>query len=37
MMLMIPRGYETAEPGTMPDAKVVEAINLLKCGTSARV
>jgi hypothetical protein len=21
MMLMIPKGYETAEPGTMPDAK----------------
>lgn len=24
MMLMIPKGYETAEPGTMPDAKAVE-------------
>jgi hypothetical protein len=23
MMLMIPRGYESAEPGTMPDAKMV--------------
>lgn len=23
MMLMIPRGYETAEPGTMPDAERV--------------
>ena len=21
MMLMIPKGYETAEPGTMPDAE----------------
>jgi hypothetical protein len=26
MMLMIPRGYETAKPGTMPDAKAVEAM-----------
>jgi hypothetical protein len=26
MMLMIPRGYETAAPGTMPDAKAVEAM-----------
>ena len=26
MMLMIPKGYETAEPGTMPDAKAVEAM-----------
>ena len=26
MMLMIPKGYETAEPGTMPDAKGVEAM-----------
>jgi hypothetical protein len=24
MMLMIPKGYETAAPGTMPDAKRVE-------------
>jgi hypothetical protein len=24
MMLMIPRGYESAEPGTVPDAKAVE-------------
>jgi hypothetical protein len=24
MMLMIPKGYETAKPGTMPDAKLVE-------------
>ena len=24
MMLVIPKGYETAEPGTMPDAKAVE-------------
>jgi hypothetical protein len=24
MMLMIPKGYETAAPGTMPDAKAVE-------------
>jgi hypothetical protein len=23
MMLMIPKGYETATPGTMPDAKAV--------------
>ena len=26
MMLMIPRGYETAEPCAMPDAKAVEAM-----------
>ncbi|MET0311337.1 MAG: YciI family protein [Burkholderiaceae bacterium] len=26
MMLMIPRGYEAAAPGTMPDAKAVEAM-----------
>jgi hypothetical protein len=26
MMLMIPKGYENAEPGTMPDAKAVEAM-----------
>jgi hypothetical protein len=26
MMLMIPRGYETAAPGTVPDAKAVEAM-----------
>lgn len=26
MMLMIPRGYESAKPGTMPDAKMVEAM-----------
>lgn len=26
MMLMIPRGYETAAPGTMPEAKAVEAM-----------
>ncbi len=26
MMLMIPKGYETAEPGTMPEAKAVEAM-----------
>lgn len=26
MMLMIPKGYETAEPGTMPDAKGVAAM-----------
>jgi hypothetical protein len=26
MMLMIPRGYESAAPGTMPDAKAVEAM-----------
>ena len=25
MMLMIPKGYEQAAPGTMPDAKAVEA------------
>jgi len=23
MMLIIPKGYETAAPGTMPDAKAV--------------
>jgi hypothetical protein len=26
MMLMIPKGYETAAPGTMPDPKKVEAM-----------
>jgi hypothetical protein len=26
MLLMIPRGYETAAPGTMPDPKAVEAM-----------
>ncbi len=26
MMLMIPRGYETAAPGAMPDAKAVAAM-----------
>jgi hypothetical protein len=26
MMLMIPRGYETAKPGTMPDPKAVAAM-----------
>jgi hypothetical protein len=26
MMLMIPKGYETATPGTMPDAKAVTAM-----------
>jgi hypothetical protein len=26
MMLMIPKGYEQAQPGTMPDAKAVEAM-----------
>jgi hypothetical protein len=26
MMIMIPKGYETAKPGTMPDPKAVEAM-----------
>jgi hypothetical protein len=26
MMLMIPKGYEAAQPGTMPDAKAVAAM-----------
>jgi hypothetical protein len=26
MMIMIPKGYETATPGTVPDAKAVEAM-----------
>ena len=26
MMLMIPKGYETAKPGTMPDTKAVSAM-----------
>jgi hypothetical protein len=26
MMLMIPKGYEQAKPGTVPDAKAVEAM-----------
>ena len=32
MMLMIPKGYENATPGTMPDAKAVEA--MMKYNTS---
>ena len=28
MMLMIPKGYEAAEPGTMPDAKMVAAMKV---------
>jgi hypothetical protein len=37
MMLVIPKGYETAEPGTMPDAEMIEAMskyneNLQKAG-----
>jgi hypothetical protein len=37
MMLMIPKGYETAAPGTMPDPKAVAAMmkyngSLLKAG-----
>ena len=27
MMLMIPKGYEKAAPGAMPDAKAVEAMS----------
>ena len=26
MMLMIPRGYESAQPGTMPSAEAVAAM-----------
>ena len=26
MMIMIPKGYESAKPGTVPDAKAVEAM-----------
>lgn len=26
MMLMLPKGYETAEPGTMPDPEAIEAM-----------
>ena len=26
MMLMIPKGYETAPPGTLPDARAVAAM-----------
>ncbi|MFP5288877.1 MAG: hypothetical protein ACLGI9_24285, partial [Thermoanaerobaculia bacterium] len=26
MMLMIPKGYETAEPGTVPEAEAVAAM-----------
>lgn len=26
MMLMIPKGYESAEPGTLPDAEAMEAM-----------
>jgi hypothetical protein len=32
MMLMIPKGYESAKPGTMPEAKAVEA--MMKYNTS---
>ena len=32
MMLMIPRGYEAAAPGTVPDAKAVE--NMMKYNES---
>ncbi|MGH7799730.1 MAG: YciI family protein [Thermodesulfobacteriota bacterium] len=32
MMLMIPKGYENATPGTMPDAKAVES--MMKYNTS---
>ena len=32
MMLMIPKGYENATPGTMPNAKAVEA--MMKYNTS---
>ena len=37
MMLMIPKGYETAKPGAMPDAKAVSAMmkyneTLMKAG-----
>ena len=39
MMLMIPKGYESAEPGTMPDADAVAAMmkyneSLQKAGVS---
>ena len=27
MMLVIPKGYETAKPGTMPDAKAIDAMS----------
>ncbi len=26
MMLMIPKGYESADPGTMPDAEAVKVM-----------
>jgi len=31
MMLMIPNGYEKADPGTMPDAKAVAAMMKYNC------
>ena len=33
MMLMIPKGYENAPPGTTPDAKAVDA--MMKYQTAA--
>ena len=35
MMLMIPKGYEKAKPGTMPDPKAVEA--MMKYNESLRI
>jgi len=32
MLLMIPKGYESAAPGTLPDAQAVEA--MMKCNES---
>src|SRR5512142_2201373 len=42
MMLMIPKGYENAAPGTMPDPKAVEAMmkyneSLQKAGVLLRL
>jgi hypothetical protein len=34
VMLMIPKGYESAAPGTMPEAKAVEA--MMKCNKSLK-
>lgn len=36
MMLMIPKGYEKARPGTMPDPKAVEAIFVLSLSLAHR-
>ncbi len=36
MMLMIPKGYEKAKPGTMPDAEAVKAMMKYNVGIFGR-